>query len=153
MADYTPLGQISESDFSVLLKALSSTSKGRAFLNHYRESFRPEETANLLGSLRGIEKTVEDARDQLKPKRIAEELQHIAMSLDLAIDGMDADPAGDETARRFALADQARRELQTLAATLTDGTSDVTPGARPAQLDGAVSKSASYTLRDPAPER
>ncbi len=153
MADYTPLGQISESDFSVLLNALSSTSKGRAFLNHYRESFRPEETANLLGSLRGIEKTVEDARDQLKPERIAEELQNIAMSLDLAIDGTDADPGGDETARRFALADQARRELQTLAATLTDGAAEIVPEADAVEPDGAGSKSASYTLRDPALER
>jgi hypothetical protein len=40
------------------------------------------------------------------------------MTLDIAIEGAVIDPDGDETARRFALADRARRELATLAHSL-----------------------------------
>ena len=43
------------------------------------------------------------------------------MTLDIAVDGAEADPEGDETARRFALVDRARRELA---------------GARPSLLGG-----------------
>ncbi len=42
------------------------------------------------------------------------------MTLDIALDGAEADPEGDETARRFALVDRARRELQALSACLED---------------------------------
>ena len=48
---------------------------------------------------------MESVRDQLQPERIAGELQHIAMTLDIALEGAEADPEGDETARRFALVD------------------------------------------------
>ena len=40
------------------------------------------------------------------------------MTLDIAIEGADINSDGDTTARRFALADRARRELATLAKTL-----------------------------------
>jgi hypothetical protein len=112
---------ISEADFSSLLAAISATAKGRAFLDEYRRRYQPYETLSLIDSLKQIESTVDTMRDELKPHRIAGELQNIAMTLDIALDGVEADPEGGESARRFALAGRARQELQTLARSLADG--------------------------------
>jgi hypothetical protein len=160
MAGRANFGQISETEFSNLLQTLSATPKGRSFLDEYRRRFQPEDTLGLLESLHRIEATMGTVRDQLRPERIAGELLHIAMSLDIAIDGADTDPEGDDTARRFALADRARRELQTLAASLAgstlelslaaDGGNAAENGAAP---DAAAPDGAVYRLRDPASER
>jgi hypothetical protein len=149
MAGQANPGQISETEFTRLLQLLSSTSKGRAFLNEYRERFRPEETLGLLDSLKHIEGSMSAVRDQLQPEAIANELRNIAMSLDLAIEGAEIDPEGDETARRFALADQARSELLALAATFGGGDD----GAQRAVPDGNAASGAGYRLRDSAVER
>jgi hypothetical protein len=118
MAGRRKFGSISEADFSSLLATISATAKGRAFLDEYRKRCQPSETLGLITSLQQIESSVGSVFDQLRPKQIAGELQHISMTLDIAIDGAEIDPEGDETARRFALADRARRELATLASSL-----------------------------------
>lgn len=120
MADRRKFGALSEPDFETLLQALSETSKGRAFLEEYRRRFVPAETLGLLNSLSQIESSLGSVRDQLKPEAIAAELRHISMTLDIAIEGATIDADGDETARRFALCDQARRELAALAHSLTE---------------------------------
>jgi hypothetical protein len=173
MAGQAYFGQINETEFSSLLQALSSTSKGRAFLDEYRRRFQPEDTLSLLESLRRIETTMVAVRDQLQPERIADELRHIAMSLDIAIDGAEADPEGDETARRFALAGRARQELETLASHLAGGSpelsvvhaedeaeaaaeieavDDAQPGDEPAEDDESRG-GLLYRLRDPGDDR
>lgn len=150
MAGQANLGHISEADFSSLLQALSSAPKGRAFLDEYRRRFQPEDTQGLMESLQRIETTSAAVHDQLRPERIAEELRHIAMSLDIAIEGAELDEEGDDTARRFALCARARRELQTLAASLAGGT----PAPSVATVsDGVGQEGARYRLRDPAAER
>ena len=111
-------GRISEFDFSSLLQALSATTKGRSFLDEYRRRSQPEETLGLIDSLQRIETTIEGVRSQLQPDLIAGELRHVAMTLDIAVEGADSDPEGDETARRFALVDRARLELASLAGSL-----------------------------------
>ena len=96
-----------------------STTKGRSFLDEYRRRCQPAETLGLLQFAvadRGDASAT--VRDQLQPERIADELRHISMTLDIAIEGATVDPKGDETARRFALCDRARRELATLAQSL-----------------------------------
>lgn len=170
MAGQAYFGQISESEFNSLLQALSSTSKGRAFLDEYRRRFQPEDTLGLLRSLQRIEATMVAVRDQLQPERIADELRHIAMSLDIAIEGVEADPEGDETARRFSLAGRARQELETLAAHLAGGSHELSvvhpedAGSDDASGDGADRDDADagddeslsgllYRLRDPAVDR
>lgn len=156
MAGQATFGRISEREFSSLLQALSSTTKGRAFLNEYRRRFQPEETLSLLDSLQRIEETITAVRDQLQPERIADELRHVAMSLGIALEGASADPEGDDTARRFALAGRARHELETLAASLA-GTPDlaiIADGGGPAP-DGteAPRDGVNYKLRDPSEPR
>jgi hypothetical protein len=169
MAGQAQFGQISESEFTSLLQALSSTSKGRAFLDEYRRRFQPEDTHGLLQSLQRIEATMVAVRDQLQPERIADELRHIAMSLDIAIEGVAADPEGDETARRFALAGRARHELETLATHLAGGAPELSvvhpedaasdevaeDGAdRDDSIeDGEPRRGLRYRLRDPAVDR
>jgi hypothetical protein len=150
MAGQAPFGQISETDFSILLEMLSSNMKGRAFLNEYRRRFQPEDTLGLLDSLQRIEGSMDSVRRQLQPEQIADELRHIAMTLDIAIEGAIADEEGNDTARRFALAGQARRELQTLAASLSPGGAERT--VAPAG-DNQANDRAGYRLRDPSPER
>ncbi len=105
------------------MKALSSSPKGRSFLLELQRRARPEETLGLLNSLQRIETTIEGVRSQLQPGLIAGELQHVAMALDIALDGVNSDAEGDETARRFALVQRASRELATLSACL--GVDDV----------------------------
>jgi hypothetical protein len=115
MAGRVSLGQISESEYSNLLQALSATTKGRSFLTEYSRRGRPHDTLGLLETLRRIETTIATVRDQLQPERIAEELKRIGMTLEIAIDSASVDPEGDETARRFSLVARARRELASLA--------------------------------------
>jgi len=118
MAGRTSFGQISETEFSNLLKALSATTKGRSFLAEYRRRSRPEETFSLLEALSRIEATIGSVRDQLQPVRIADELQHIAVTLEIATNGLQADAEGSEAERRLALIERARCELAALAASL-----------------------------------
>lgn len=148
MAGRANFGKISEGEFSDLLEILSSTSKGRSFLDEYRRRFQPEDTVGLLDSMHRIEESMGTVRDQLRPERIAEELLHIAMSLDFAIEGAEADPEGDETARRFALADRARQELRTLASNLAGGPDEIAL-VHPAS-SAAADGTGGYKLRDPA---
>ena len=136
MADRKKFGPISEPDFDNLLQALSSSTKGRAFLDEYRRRCQPAETFGLLQSLSQIESTLGSVRDQLQPERIAGELRHISMTLDIAIEGAPADPEGDEIARRFALCDRARRELAALSHSLAGevAPSPAEPGDQPLAL-------------------
>jgi hypothetical protein len=118
MAGRASFGQISESDYSNLLTTLSSTTKGRLFLREYLRRSRPEDLLTLLDSLRRIEATIGIVGDQLQPQRIADEMLNVAMTLELAAEGVAADPAGNEDARRFAMVERARRELTALAKSL-----------------------------------
>jgi hypothetical protein len=131
------IGPISEPDFDNLLQALSATTKGRMFLEEYRRRCQPAETLGLLNSLARIEASISAAKEQLQPERIAQEIRHIAMTLEIALDGAEANSNGDTTARRFALAERARRELVTLAKSLA----------------GEVAPSADGHARDPAEDR
>jgi hypothetical protein len=118
MAGQPHLGDISEQDYSSLLEALSGTPKGRAFLAEYLRRSRPEETGQLFGSLQRIEARVAAIGAELQPRRLADELRRIAMTLEIAIDGAALDPEGDETARRMALVERSRAEIAALAAGL-----------------------------------
>ncbi len=115
MAGRTSFGHISDAEFSSLLQALSGTPKGRSFLSEYLRRSRPEETDSLLDALGRIEATIATVRDQLQPERIADELRRIAMTLEIATEGADVDPEGDEAARRMALIERVRVEVSTLA--------------------------------------
>ena len=126
MAGQTKIGNISESDFASLLKALSGNAKGRAFLAEFRRRSRPEETFLLLDTLGRIEAAMASVRDQLQPARIADELRRIAMILEIAADGAEANAEGDEAARRMALIARGRSELMALAGGLADD-----PGTSP----------------------
>jgi hypothetical protein len=121
MAGQIKITAISEPEFSSLLRTLSGTAKGRSFLAEYRRRSRPEETYLLLEALQRIETTMESVRDQLQPQRIADELRRVAMTLDIASEGVPADPDGDEPARRMALIVRAQQELAALAQGLAEG--------------------------------
>ena len=84
-------------------------------LEEYRRRCQPAETLSALDSLRRIEATAGELREQLRPERIASELQNVIMTLAIAIEGADVDAEGSENARRFALIERARRELAALA--------------------------------------
>ena len=129
------LEPISEPEFDDLLTALSGTTKGRSFLEEYRRRCQPSETLGLLNSLAKIELTIGAACHELGPDHIANELQHISMALDIAIDGAQVDPQGSETARRFALVERARRDLVTLARSLANMAATT---RRTGQRDAAV---------------
>jgi hypothetical protein len=118
MAERASFGQISDDDFASLFEALSATGKGCAFLAELRRRARPQETEDLLGALDRIERTMAGVRDQLQPERLGDELRHISMTLEIATEGMPADADGDEPARRMALVNRARAELDALAASL-----------------------------------
>jgi len=137
MAGRSRFETISEPDFANVLQVLSSTTKGRAFLHEYRQRSRPEETLGLLQALAQIEATLANVREQLQPERIADEVRHIAMTLDIALNGAPVDAAGEETARRFALVERARQELAALAHVLlveAAAPDPVTAGAQPGAL-------------------
>ncbi len=121
MAGRTDSGHITDSDFSSLLQALSASTKGRAFLAEFRRRSRPEATSTLIEALRRIEASIASVRDQLQPARIADELHRVSMTLEIAAEGAEADPAGDEAARRMALINRARLEISALAASLSGG--------------------------------
>lgn len=118
MAGQPSYGEISDGDFADLLRALSSSAKGRSFLSEYRRRSQPEEAGVLLNALERIETTIDDTRAELKPERIADELRRIAMTLEIAAEGAISDETGDETARRMALVGRARLELAMLAGSL-----------------------------------
>jgi hypothetical protein len=115
MASRTNFGHISEPEFAGLMQALSATAKGRSFLAEYRRRSKPDETLDLLGSLRRIEAAITSVRDQLQPQRIAEELLRVGMTLEIAAEDYDSELDKDGVARRFALVERARRELLSLA--------------------------------------
>jgi hypothetical protein len=127
MGGRTRLGQISEPEFASLLEALSATAKGRSFLAEYRRRSRPDETLDLLGSLRRIEAAIACVRDQLQPRSIADELLRVAMTLELAADVGEGEVDRESVARRFALVGRARLELLSLARSLR-GEALPTPG-------------------------
>lgn len=124
-------GHISESEYSSLLHALSASTKGRSFLSEYSSRLRPEEDRTLLDSLLRIESTIAALRAELLPDRLADELLRICMTLEIATDGAAADSEGDESARRFALIQQARTDLLSLARSLSPA-----PTAPPNAVDG-----------------
>jgi hypothetical protein len=128
MAGRADLGKINESEFSNLLQALSSSPKGRAFLDEYRRRALPEETTRLLESLQRIDGALATLREQLQPVKIAEELARIGMTLEIALDGVVRDPEGDEAARRFVLIDQVRHEVNALASGLAGKTAASSSG-------------------------
>jgi hypothetical protein len=130
MAGRSRFETISEPDFANVLQVLSSTTKGRAFLQEYRQRSRPEETLGLLQALAQIETTLAGVREELRPERIADEVRHIAMTLDIALDGAPVDAVGGETARRFALVERARQELGALAHVLLVETAASAPVCR-----------------------
>lgn len=121
MSGQTSIGSISEAEFGRLLQALSATVKGRRFLAEYRRRSRPEETFALIDALQRIESTIAGMRDHLQPASIADELRRVAMTLEIATDGVSADPEGDATARRMALVVRAQEELAMLAGGLCGG--------------------------------
>jgi len=128
MAGRANFGQISESEYSILLEALSSTTKGRSFLAEYIRRSRPDDTLALLGSLRQFETTMTSVRDQLTPERIAGEMLDVALTLELATEGA-AGRGDEETARRFAQVDRARQELKALASSLGGDASPAPPSS------------------------
>ena len=81
MASAILSGMLNEREYEALVKALSSTAKGRAFLNEHIVRARPEETRNLLEAVRQIEASLSVLRDQLVPDTIAADLQRIAADL------------------------------------------------------------------------
>jgi hypothetical protein len=115
MAGRASIGSISEAEYASLLGALSATTKGRFFLAEYSRRSRPDEMGGLLEALHRIEANIATVRDQLQPERLADELTRVAMTLEIAAEGAEADPDGDEAARRMALVLHARRELEMLA--------------------------------------
>jgi hypothetical protein len=142
MVGRTSLGEITDSEFSNLLHTLSASTKGRAFLTEYRRRSRPEETETLLASLARIEGSVAALREQLQPESIADELRRIAMTLEIAMDGAEADPDGDETARRMALVETVRREIcavaEGLSAKAPPRQAPPAPRAEPARAEPAA---------------
>lgn len=81
MAGASQSGLLSEREYEALLAALSSTAKGRAFLNEHIVRTRPEETRNLLSAVRQIEASLLELRKQIVNEGLADELQRIANDL------------------------------------------------------------------------
>jgi len=81
MASATQSGVLNEREYEALVKALSSTAKGRAFLAEHVERARPDETLKLLGAVQQIESSLSSLREQLVPDRIADEIARIAAEL------------------------------------------------------------------------
>ena len=138
MGGQAGLGQLTEADFISLLQTLSGTAKGRFFLAEYRRRSRPEETFLLLDALQRIEAAMVGVRAQLQPERIADELRQVATTLEIAVDGANSDPRGDESARRMALVGRARTELVILAETLAGGLDLMPIEMTPAAADQAA---------------
>ena len=81
MAGAIQSGLLSQHEYDAVIRALSATVKGRAFLREISERSRPEETRNLLEAVRQIEASLSVVREQLLPGRIALELNRIATDL------------------------------------------------------------------------
>ena len=114
------LGEIDEAEFSRILQALSASVIGRAFLLEYRRRTRPQETCDLLDALGRIEGSLIGVRDQLQPERLADELRHVAMALEIAVEGAASD--SDGMPGRMMLVARARTDLLTLAESLAGRT-------------------------------
>ena len=89
MAGAVQSGLLSEREYDALIRALSATVKGRAFLREFAERSRPQETRNLLQAVHQIEDNVSAVREQLLPAKIAEDLQRIAGDLKGSADDPD----------------------------------------------------------------
>ncbi len=89
MAGAIESGQLSEREFDALIRALSSTVKGRAFLREHSERSRPEETRNLLEAVRQVEANLSVVRENLLPAKLAEDLKRIAADFENAPDNHD----------------------------------------------------------------
>ena len=116
MAGSAPIGRLGKSDFDALLRALSSTAKGRAFLAEHLRRGRPRETRTLMEALQRIEAHVDRLHDQLRPDRMACELRRIAKTLEAAgasVENAERDPA--PVGERGDLLDRARTDLLALA--------------------------------------
>lgn len=81
MAGAIESGMLSEREYDALIRALSATVKGRAFLRELAERSRPQETRNLIAALHQIEASLCEVREQLLPGSIALELNRIADEL------------------------------------------------------------------------
>jgi hypothetical protein len=147
MSGETPFAQIGEREYSRLLQALSATRKGRAFLAEVRRSSRPQEIQTLRRSLQLIQQAIHGLRDQLQPARVADELRHLVMTLEIATEGMVADPEGTETARRIALVNRVRSELSVLAATLAGEIAPVPSELEPAPAEQPETMTEDLPLR------
>jgi hypothetical protein len=143
----TQFAQIGEGEFSRLLHLLSATKKGRAFLAEVRRRSRPQEIQTLRRSLQLIQQAIHGLRDQLQPARVADELRHIVMTLEIATEGMVADPEGTETARRIALVNRVRSELSVLAATLAGEIAPAPPELEPAPTEQPETMTEELQLR------
>lgn len=82
MAGAIKSGLLSQREYDALIRALSATVKGRAFLREFAERSRPLETRNLLDAVRRIETSLSADREQLLPVGIATELDRIAHELE-----------------------------------------------------------------------
>ena len=89
MAGAIESGLLSEREYDALIRALSATVKGRAFLRELAERSRPEETRNLLEAVRQIEASLSVVREHLVPGKIAQDLQQIADALQSSPDNPD----------------------------------------------------------------
>jgi hypothetical protein len=138
MAGRAVTDPLSDREYSVLLDALSATQKGRLFLEEYRHRNRPYESTTLMDSLKRIESIVATLQEELRPAQLAEELRRVGMTIEIALDGVDADPEGSDAARRFALIGQARAELAALASSLAGravARSDAAPSSPPRTIE------------------
>lgn len=93
-------GLLSEHDYDALLRALSMSAKGRAFLSEHIERTRPDETRRLLDAIGQMETSLSALRKELVPESIAAELRRIAADLENSIHG--------DGKRQRAVADLAR---------------------------------------------
>ncbi len=89
MAGAIESGLLSEREYDALIRALSATVKGRAFLRELAERSRPEEARNLLEAVRQIEASLSVVREHLVPGKIAQDLQRIADALQSSPDNSD----------------------------------------------------------------
>ena len=89
MAGAIESGLLSEHEFDALIRALSATVKGRAFLRELAERSRPEETRNLLEAVRQVEANLSVVRENLLPAKLAEDLKRIAADFENTADNND----------------------------------------------------------------
>ncbi|MBK1622525.1 hypothetical protein [Afifella marina] len=94
---------LTDIEYETMLSALTSTSKGRAFLDEYVRRSRRTETRSLMAAMTRLATNVSTLRTQLKPSQIARELTRIAGDV----------PPG-----------RARQDLMVLAAGLHDAAPD-----------------------------